>query len=222
MTDILGGALSGINWSGMLSNIMMYVGIILLVIVLTIVGWFILHITSFRIKATVYPIFGGANGSLSIGKQTGQRFKWNKEKTKWKMLYPYFNKKEIEPFDPEYIHEGSKIYCFKIGQDYIPAEITVGDNVASVKPKSYSVQFWQNMEHRQNAMEFAETNWWTENKMLITILVCAGCCLVMVGLTVYFTYKFASTGRSDISGLTAALQNFGNIKAAAAAGMPAG
>lgn len=166
----------------------------------------------------VFPLYGsGKDGTFAIGKAKANRVKWaNKEKTSWRTMKPWFNKKDIEPFDSEYIYQGNQIYAFELNGELSPGRLNCGqDNEDKIRGDiamvPHYVRNWQSLQHKKNAQEFAEQDWWQENKYFVMVIVTAGLCLVMVGLTVYFTYQFATHGTQDMANLANAIKGFATI-----------
>lgn len=207
----LGQFTSSINFGAIGSQLMYWVAIILVLIVILIGGYFVYYITSFNVKASVYPIYGGANGSLSVGKPFSNRFKWVNNRTEWRVLWPLFNKKKVEPFGPEHMMEGNKVVCYKYGNDFIPAKFNVWSDHGELSPIPYHVQHWQAMEHKLNAQEFASDSWWDQNKAWVYMLIAVGICAVMTIVVVYFTYKFATASRADIGNFAGAVDRLANV-----------
>lgn len=174
------------------------------------------YLFSFNIKAEVYKLYGsGRDGIYSFSKPQKNRVKWVKRKTAWRAMKPFFNKKDIEPFDQEYIYPGNTIKAFEFNGEWVPGRINIREDEetlkAEINPIPYYVRNWQSLKHKEHAQEFAEHNWWADNKYFIMVLVTAGLCLLMVGITVYFTYNYATGGTEAAAGLTDALKNFNTI-----------
>lgn len=208
--------LENINWAAGLGTAMYYIGYGLMIIFIFAVIFAVYYFMGFTIKAHVTPIYGsGDKGLLSFGKSKSNRFKWIKNRTAWKPLHPFMSKIEIEPFDAELIYPGNHVVAFKYGDHFIPGRYTVEgktDNLkASVSPVPYYIRNWQSLQHKKNSQEFAENNFWEQNKYFIMgVVTVAICCAVALG-TVWLTYKFAGGGRADISALTEAIKGFGAI-----------
>ena len=177
------------------------------------------YMTQFKYRLTYWEVVGGQTssekGGLTIDKQKKNRFKWNKSKTAWVPLYPLMTSKEIEPFEPEFIYPGKQLYAFRIGDAYVPAKIMLkkdGENTLGViSPIPYHIRNWQKLELKQNEAEFTKHTFWDDNKTVILGIVIIISCSVIAALTVYWTYRFASGGRADISALTKAIQGLSNV-----------
>ena len=185
------------SFSGNFAGLIMLLGQCVLYSIL--VGGIVLVVyimTSYNIKVDTYPMYGsGKDGVFSVAKKKTNRIKWAKNKTVWKPLFPLLNKKEIEPFDSEYIYPGNQIYAFDLNDSWIPGRINITqteDHIrAEVNPVPYYIRNWQTLQHKKNAIEFAETDWWSENKLLVMSLICGLAILGAVALVVYLTYSYA-------------------------------
>lgn len=205
-----------VNSAGMISKIFWWIGWSLAGLLLVGAMFCIFMYLQFNIKVDVWKLYGSGNeGQYSIGKKKKNRVRWIKKRSAWKALFPLFNKKEYEPFDPEFMYPGKQIYVFDLGTKWIPGRLNINKDKdtmkAEINPVPHSIRNWQSLEHKKNAIEFAEHNFWEDNKYFFMVLATAFLCLVMVGLTVYFTYKFASGGNAAMSSLTSAIQNFNTI-----------
>jgi hypothetical protein len=150
---------------------------------------------------------------FSVGKEKNNRFKWIKNKTAWKKLWPLFNKNEIEPFDSEYMYPGNKVYAFDFNGVWIPGRINIGKTEekfrAEINPVPHYVRNWQSLQYKKHAQEFAKHNFWEDNKQFImAVVTVAICCAVCLG-TIYFTYEFGVGGVENAGNLADALNNFG-------------
>jgi len=205
-----------INFAGYISQILYWVGVGLASFASLAVLYFVYHISSFRIKATVFPMFGsGTDGVLSVGKPKGNQVKWVNKRTAWRSLWPLFNKIDREPFDDEYIYPGNRVYVFDMNGQWSPGRININVSEAKIRaevnPVPHYIRNWQSLQHKKIMMEFAQPNFWEQNKMVITTMVCCVLILVACLATVYFAYRFSTGGVQAATGLTQALQNFGSI-----------
>ena len=208
--------IENINFAPYISQIMNWVGIIFASAFCIGVLYFLYHILSFKINATVYQLYGsGKDNVFSFGKGKGNKIKWVNKKTAWRSLWPLFNKIDREPFDSEYIYPGNQIYVFALGDDWSPGRININLSEeklrAEINPVPFVVRNWQSLTHKKNAAEFAQHNFWEDNKYFIMGVVSVLICCALCGITVYFTYKFATGGVQQSAMLTNAIKNFGAI-----------
>ena len=216
MGNILSEAFAGMDFSGAFTTIFFWLGWGL--VGLSILGVFVLfyYFISFSMKVDTWTLYGsGKDGVFSFGKRKKNRVKWINKKTAWRPLFPLFNKTELEPFDSEYIYPGKQMFAFILNDKWVPGRINIDKNEEEIRgeinPVPYYIRNWQSLQHKKNAKEFAEHNFWEDNKYFFMVIITAALCLVMVGVTVYFTYKFATGGSAAMSNLAGALRNWNTI-----------
>jgi len=216
MVDMIPG-LSSIDWAGIIGPTFYWLGIILGSLLLMMVFFVIVHIISYPYKMTIFPLYGGVeNETFSIGKRKTNRVKWNKTKTSWKKLFPLGNKEELQPFKENYVYAGKQIYAFQIGNELMPCSLEINKSeknaVGQINPVPHHIRNWQSLAHKKNAIEFAEHNWWEDNKQYIIMLGVVLFCCALAGTTIYFTYKFTagqfSGGVGAMNNLAESLKNF--------------
>lgn len=210
--------LGGANMNAIMGQTVYWFGIFLIAIVLIIVMVLIYYFTGFPIKATVFPLYGsGKDGVLAPGMMKKNRVKWVNHRTAWRSMFPLFNRVDREPFDSEYLYpgkgkKGKNIYVFEFNDTWSPGRINIDQSEdairAEINPVPYYIRNWQSLQHKKNAMEFAKSGFWEENKgFFITLGVVLFCC-VLCGATVYLTYKYAAGGRQDARMIADAIRGF--------------
>ena len=193
-----------------------FYGFLALIIILVFLGVYVY--ISYNIKADVYPMYGsGKDGVFSVGKRKSNRVKWNKEKTGWKKLWPIFNRKSIEPFDDEFQYPGKRIVVFELNNQWFPGRINITQSEDQIRgeinPVPYWIRNWQALEYKQNAMDFAKHDFWSDNKNFVWMVLSIGICCAMCLATVWLSFKYAGGKTGAMEGLTAALQSFGGAGA---------
>lgn len=94
------------------------------------------YILSFDHKVTVFQMFGsGKDGVFSFGKPKTNRIKWVKNRTAWRSLWPFMNRRNIEPFDSEYIYPGKQIFAFDLNGRWTPGRVNIQIEHDDVPPK---------------------------------------------------------------------------------------
>lgn len=192
-----------------LNNLILLMAIMMFTAVLTIGIVALIYIASYRIRCVAFPTVGsGTSNALGVGKRKWQRFKWNRSRTAWKPLRPLFNRKEIEPFGNEYIYAGNNVMALELPDGkYIPLKLNLNPQIGEKKfdlktmisealPVPYYLSKWNEIELQQEELEFAEKGFWQENKHFIIALITIALCLLLVGLTIYLTFKFTG-GKFD-------------------------
>lgn len=173
------------------------------------VAWMGVHLFSFPIKCHYWEIYGsGKDGIFTVTKMKKNRFKWNKEKSAWRPLKPFFNKQEVEPFDSEYIYPGRVVYAFKFNEMYHPGRIDIQaeDRFRGiVKAVPHSVRAWQSLQHKKNAQEFASGIFERNRAFIMTILTVLILC-VLVGFTFWLIFQFVAPAKESMDGLSSALR----------------
>lgn len=219
MANVLGN----VDWYGMTGTLLAktayWLGIILvsaLLIALLVVAYYYF---TFNYSMLVFPLYGsGKDGVFSVGRPKKNRVKWVNKRTAWRKLKPYFNRKDEEPFDSEFIYPGKKLYAFDLNGNLIPGRINIkqseGQIRAEINPVPHYVRNWQSLQHKKNAIEFAKHDWWTDNKALFITLIICGINLALCAFVIWFTYKYAMGGREDIQNLARIIQDIGSIPAA--------
>jgi len=205
-----------IDWMPIVGQIVYWIMVTLFGLGFSVAGWVVYHFMSFPYKMTIWSLYGsGKDGVFSFSKPKKNRVKWNKHKNAWIKLYPLFNKKEVEPFDSEYIYPVKQIYAFELNEELMPCRINVNQSEKEIRceinPVPHAVRNWQSLQHKKNADEYADEGWWDQNKAYVYMLLAIIFSLALCGVTVWLTYQFASLGRDDVSALTAAIKGVGNI-----------
>lgn len=214
--SLLADTLGTMNWGGLGADIVFwigwgFVGLLVLAGMLA-----IYYLMSFNMKVSTWEMYGsGKDGVFSFGKKKWNRVKWINKKTAWRPMLPLLNKVELEPFDSEYIYPGKQMYAFILNDKWVPGRININKTESELRieinPVPYYVRNWQSLQHKKNAKEFAEHNFWEDNKYFFMVIVTAFLCLIMVGITVYFTYQFATGGAGSMDNLANAMRGFNTI-----------
>jgi len=205
-----------INWVGAMGSFIYYLGYALLGLATIAIMWMVFTVSQYTIKAEVFPMYGsGKKGIYSFSKPKNNRVRWIKKRTAWKPLFPLGNKKEIEPFSQEYVYPGKQIKVFDYNGEWIPARVNIHQDdttlSAEIAPVPYYVRNWQSLQHKKHAAEFAEHNFWEDNKYFIMGVVAVLICCILCGATIYFTYKFAGAGTGAMNNLASAIKDMNVI-----------
>lgn len=204
------------NSQPIINMIILYTGYFFLLIFLLLIGLAFYFYLSHPIKMNYWQMFGsGKDGIFSFGKQKKTRLREVKGKKVWKLMFPLFSKKEIDPFDDEYIYPNQNVYAFKFNGEYIPARINVNksedDIRAEINPVPNCQRNWQSLQHKKNSIEFAEGSWWDHNKIFVYGLISIAICCVLCLFVIYYSYQFSVGGIEKADALTKAIQNINVI-----------
>ena len=208
--------LENVNLFSVFGEVMQWTGILLISVAILSVIATVYYVIGFRIKATEFRLYGSAkDGAYSIGMPKKNRYKWIKNRTAWRPLLPFFNKKEIEPFESEYVYPGNRIWTIIINDTLIPCKINVskssGEFAAEIKPVPLSIRNWQSLMHKKHAIEYAKQGFWEDNKQLLITMGTVMFCLILCGATIWMAYKFSSAGVASADKFTDFLKNYATI-----------
>lgn len=205
--------LSQLPWFNWVGSAMYWIQIVLLAAVILGGIWFAYYYFSFKYDLTVFPLKGGVQG-YAIDKPKKNRLRWTKRRTSWQPMWPLFTGRRLEPFDDKYVYPGNKVFAYELNGELIPANIATltGEGEKVISPVPHYIRNWQSIERKRNEMEFAQHNFWADNKGLIFTLLAVVACCILCGVTVYITYQFAAGGTASMDRLSAAIQNWGTIK----------
>jgi hypothetical protein len=215
-----------VDWMAFIAPLMSYLMWGLIAIVTLVFVGFIYYYLSFRIKVEVRSLEGSTkDGVFSIGKRKNNYVKAVKGGLEWRKLYPLFNGKVIEPFPAEFLHKGGKFaYAFDVGGTWLPGKVSmfsqksvdkdgkeVSVPVGILMPVPSYVRNWQSLVHKKHNFEFAQHNFWEDNKMLIMSVIAVGICCLLCAITIYFSYKFAAPGMASLDKLTSAINSLNTV-----------
>jgi len=180
----------------------------------------IYYMMMFNIKVELITLIGSTKtGVFVLGKTRKNRVRYINNRTEWRSLHPLFNRKSIEPFEDKYIQDKRNVRAFEIGDLWVPVEATVNtasenikDWVANLIPVPHYIRNWQSLAHKKHNFEFAQHNFWEDNKTLIMAVIAVGLCLVLCGVTVWLTYKYAAPNTASWNQLTDAIKNIGVVQ----------
>ncbi len=212
MSDLLGN----INFWGSLANILYWLGIGVLCSAMIAVIGILYYFLTFDHKVIVYKLFGsGKDGIFQIGPPKKNRIKWVKKRTAWRSMWPFMNAKDRQPFDDEYIYPGKTMFAFELNGEWFPGRININKDEktirAEVNPVPFHVRNWQSLTYKKHEIEFAQHDWWQDNKFFIMGIITVGICCALTGATIYFVFKFLGPVRGDLGALTSAIKNFATV-----------
>lgn len=205
----VGATISAVPWGGMLAKTMFWFGYVLFTLfVLGMIAliWFYL---GFKYKAYIFPRRGSTDERMphSVGRIKKDRLKLSTVKgvQKWKLFWA---RKTIDPKGFECIYPGNNIFLYESAPGtYHPIKLTLRHGDSEFNPVPSDVSFWQNLEMRQAAQDYNKPGFMDKYGNLMVMSGTVLFCLILVGVTVYYTYQHANGVTSALSGLTSAIKN---------------
>jgi len=119
---------------------------------------------------------------------------------KWQLLWA---KDKIEPFDSKYIYPGNVVFGYRVEKNcHTPAKWNEPTESIDIIPRD--VKFWQSTEIQQAALEYQDLR----SRMLpiLTTLGTVIFCLILVGITIWMTYKYIGGGLNSVASSVSSLQ----------------
>ncbi len=202
---------------GSFSAIGYWIGYALLIVIVLgalIVGYYYM---SFPYKINVITLMAsGTKDKYAVGRIKTNFAKPVRRGNAWRSMFPFMNNKDREPIGNEFMYAGKKIFVYELNGEWIPARILVNqdgeDLNVCVKAVPNHLKNWQEMENKKNAMEFANHDWWDDNKTVFTAMVVCLLCLAAACVTIYFTYKYAGGGQQAMTSLSDSIRNMNVIQ----------
>jgi len=204
MVDIseLGGLVTQ-GFTGILPQVMKYVGYLFWGIL--ILGGMWIGYILFQYKYKYMYAVAGPGGIRRLKKDRIRPIK-HKGADKWQLLWA---KDKIEPFDSKYIYPGNTVFGYRVEKDcHVPALWNNIEKRIDIIPRD--VKFWQSTEIQQAALEYQDLR----SRMLpiLTTLGTVIFCLILVGLTIWMTYKYIGGGLNSVASSVSTLQSVaGNL-----------
>ena len=216
MPELIAG-LDGVDMFAYLGEIVRWMGIVGASLLVLAVLWFIWYFFRHTIKVKIVKLYGSStDGQFSFGRETNNKIRWVQNGTAWKTMWPLFSRKTREPIDQEYIYPGNVVYVFEFEDEWIPGRrninVSEGKMRAEINPIPYYLRNWASLQEKKLDLEYAQHDFWSDNKMLIIALIFSMGCLAACCLTVYWSYRYATGGMLAMEKLTEALQNVQNLR----------
>jgi len=198
MVDIseLGGLVTQ-GFTGVLPQVMKYVGYLFWGIL--VLGGMWIGYVLFQYKYKYMYAVAGPGGIRRLKKDRIRPIK-HKGADKWQLLWA---KDKIEPFDSKYIYPGNTVFGYRVEKDcHVPALWNDMEKSIDIIPRD--VKFWQSTEIQQAALEYQDLR----SRMLpiLTTLGTVIFCLILVGLTIWMTYKYIGGGLDSVANSVSTLQ----------------
>jgi hypothetical protein len=200
MVDInqIGASMAG-SFAGIVPELMKWMGYIITGIIILGIMYMIYILTQFK-----YKYIYAEEGATGIKAIKNDRIRPIKEKGvfKWQLLK---TKEKIEPFDPKYIYPGNRVFGYKLDREAHLAVMWNSKASEGVEVKPREIAFWQNMEIQQAAIEYQDVK-----QRMIPMLMTLGTvifCLILVGVTIWLTYKYIGGGLDSVGSSLSNLQS---------------
>ena len=199
--------LENINWTGAYEGIIGWLGWGLLIILIA--GGFILLylLMQFKYKVTV-RVMGSENSdgtrSVRLIKQDKLReIKKNGIVEKCRLLKL---KSNISPLDYRYIYPKNHIFLDQLGPDtFVP---TPFNEIKTYDLAIQNIKQWEQMEIKRGAEDYVKKQGWDKYKDFALTLGVVLLCMVIVGVTIYLSYKYHAQALGKTDTLVNALNNF--------------
>lgn len=192
------------------SQLFYWLGIFIIIAAVGIVTFLVMHLSSFDYKTiNGYDLHFDDKGKPYLGKVRNNRFKFNKDKTMWKSLWPLFNKVQFPPFSMDNILPGKKVRAARlISGIWIPLKQTTSVFKDEQGNVIYSMQDFLPIPQylKENAIleikkieeETKVQNEWEKNRPYLIMGATILFCLLLTGATIYFTFDYATTQAQTI------------------------
>ena len=191
------GASFAQGFTGIMPQLFKYLGYLVWGVIIIGGMWGLYVLSQYKYKY-MYAV-PGPDGIRRLKKDRIKAVK-HKGADKWQLLW---GKDKIEPFDSKYIYPGNIVFGYRIEKDcHMPAVWNSNKEGIDIIPRD--VKFWQSTEIQQAALEYQDLR----SRMLpiITTLGTVIFCLILVGLTVWMTYKYIGGGLNSVATSVSTLQ----------------
>lgn len=202
--DLMGGAGGSIGAS--VDKVLFWVGygFVGVLILVAMVGLYYYMQYKFKVIYMVRRNLGDTTeesiGIHSVGTIKKDRIREIKDSAgqiKWQFL---FSRKKIPPLDYKHIFPGNYLFLYQTAKDvFIPTIFKCTNNTASFEPIPYDVKSMEQLEIQQAMQDYQKQNIWDKYG---TVFVMAGTvlfCLILVGVTVWYTTGHANHAIDQIS-----------------------
>jgi len=186
------------GFTGILPQVMKYIGYLFWG-VLILGGMWAAYIL-FQYKYKYMYAVAGPGGIQRLKKDRIRPIKHNGAE-KWQLL---FAKDKIEPFDSKFVYPGNIVFGYRAEKDcHVPAKWNELTGSIDIIPRD--VKFWQSTEIQRAALEYQDLR-----SRMLPILTTLGTiifCLLLVGITVWMTYKYIGGGLNSVASSVSTLQS---------------
>ena len=185
------GASFAQGFTGIIPQIMRYLGWLLWGIII-LGGMYAAYVlVQYKFK---YMYAEAGPGGIRRFKKDRIRLIKHKGADKWQLLWA---KDKIEPFDAKYIYPGNLIFGYKVEKNCHTPALWNNREAGEIDIIPRDVKFWQSTEIQQAALEYQDLR-----AKLLPILTTLGTiifCLILVGVTIWMTYKYIGGGLNVVA-----------------------
>lgn len=128
---------------------------------------------------------------------------------KWKLL---MTRKLIAPVNYSHIYPGNNIFLYRTGKDnFIPVDFTAGNDKGLFSPIPQSIKVWQQLEIQQAMQEYQKESLWNQYGPVLLTVGTILFCLVLCGVTVWYSYNHANQVAVALARVSGAVGNINVI-----------
>jgi len=206
--------LDGISLGGYVPMIMKIVGYIIFSLLFFGAIFVVYLFSQYKYKITIMQRGGdgskdGSHGITNIRKDRAREYKDKNGIIKWKFL---FSRKTIPPLNYENIYPKKNVYVYQSApNNFYPFKLSVSNPSASFEPIDHHINLWAGLELRETAQDYQKKTFWDQYGNIAIMMGTVLFCLILVGVTIYFSYQHANGISSSLGGVTEALRNFNTV-----------
>ena len=202
-----------VNMGGLFGQTIYWLGYGLLFFLIVGVLGFIFYVSTFKYKVTILERRGSGKTDAQgkeehiIGKIIKDKAREIKKDGIIKLKL-FRSKKEIEPPGYESIYPGNNIFLYKVGPEhFVPVSFKCSDPAATFEPLPQNIRYWEQLEIQQGAEDYQKRNMWDKYSPVLIMGGTVLFCLILVGVTIYYTYQYHNGALQSTSKLVDALQS---------------
>ena len=202
-----------INMGGLFSQTIYWLGYGLLFFFIIGVIGFVAYVSTFKYKVTILERRGSGKTDAQgkeehiIGKIIKDKAREIKKDGIIKLKL-FRSKKEIEPPGYESIYPGNNIFLYKVGPEhFVPVSFKCGNPAATFEPLPQNIRYWEQLEIQQGAEDYQKRNMWDKYSPVLIMGGTVLFCLILVGVTIYYTYQYHNGALQTTNTLVDALHS---------------
>ncbi|MAF36869.1 hypothetical protein CL622_07160 [archaeon] len=207
--------LDAMNWVGMFDSVLYWMGYGFMMLAIIAIFGVVFIFMQYKYKVTIMQRGGtGQKDEVhSVGRIVRDRAKEYKDKngvTKWKLL---IKRKEIMPIQYDQVLPGRNVFLYHTGaSSFFPVKFNCGNPSASFEPIPHDINLWTGLELREAAQEYQKKTFWDQYGNVAVMMGTIMFCLILVGVTVYYTYQHANGVTNSLGSLTESLRGITTLR----------